>query len=185
MLKALIQQYFATHNQRKNVKQKKGRKKNKNSEIVEQLIVSTSNDNESDLHLQQETSNELLHESTDTNPVTVPSHASKKDCSVQTNNTKIKLKSFKTQCSEPIPCDDCKKKRTLIKIKKRIPIGSHSKSCNTDLSFPPDQDICISANVNPLFLTPIKAGELVSEKESDDPSFILESTAGSVLGLRF
>ena len=44
----------------------------------------------------------------------------------------------------------------------------------------PDQDICISANVNPLFSTPIKAGELDSEKESDDCSFILESTAGSV-----
>ena len=61
----------------------------------------------------------------------------------------------------------------LIKITKRIPIGSHSKPCNTDLSFPPDQDICI-------FSTPIKAGEVDSEKESDDPSFILESTAGSV-----
>ena len=105
----------------------------------------------------------------------------KKDSSVQTNNTKIKLKSVKTQCSKPIPCDDCKKKRTFIKITKRITIGSHSKSCNTDLSFPPDQAICISANVNPLFSTPIKAGELDSEKESDDPSFILESTAGSVL----
>ena len=91
------------------------------------------------------------------------------------------MKSVKTQCSEPIPCDDCKKKRTLIKITKRIPIASHIKSCNTDLSFPPEQDICISANVNPLFSTPIKAGELDSEKESDDPSFMLESTAGSVL----
>ena len=36
------------------------------------------------------------------------------------------------------------------------------------------------ANVNPLFSTPIKAEEFDSEKESDDPSFILESTAGSV-----
>ena len=159
----------------------KRQEKNKNSEIVEQLIATTSNDNESDLHLQQETSNEFRHESSaDTNPVTVPSYASKKDFSVQTNNKKIKLKSVKTQCSEPIPCDDCKKKRTLIKITKRIPIGSHSKSCNTDLLFPPDQNICISANVNPLISTTIKAGELDSEKESDGPSFILESTAGSV-----
>ena len=89
--------------------------------------------------------NEFRHESsTDTNPVTVPLYASKKDCSVQTNNTKLKLKFVKIQYSEPIPCDDCKKKITLIKITKRIPIGSHSKSCNTDLSFPPGQDICIS-----------------------------------------
>ena len=115
----------------------------------------------------------------------MPLYASKTDCSVQKNNTKIKLKSVKTQCSERIPCDDCKKKRTLVKITKRIPIGSHSKSCNADskscnadLSFPPDQNI--SANVNPLFSTPVKAGELDSEKESDEPSFILESTAGSV-----
>ena len=89
------------------------------------------------------------------------------------------MKSVKTQCSEPIPCDDCKKKRTLIKITKRTPIGSHSKSCNTDLTFPPDQDICISANVNPLFSTPIKAREIDSEKESSNPSFILGSSAGS------
>ena len=34
-------------------------------------------------------------------------------------------------------------------------------------------------NVNPLFSTPIKAGELDSEKESDDPSFILDSTSVS------
>ena len=146
----------------------KRQEKNKNSEIVEQLIAFTWNDNESDLHLQQETSNEFCHESsTDTNPVTVPLYASEKDCSVQTNNAKIKLKSIKTQCSELIPCDDCKKKRTLIKITKRIPIGSHSNSCNSDLSFPPDQDICISASVYPLFSAPIKAGELDSEKESD------------------
>ena len=82
----------------------KRQEKNKNSEIVEQLIASTSNDNESDLHLQQKTSNEFRHESsTDTNPVTVSSYASKKYCSFQTNNTKIKLKSVKNQCSEPIP----------------------------------------------------------------------------------
>ena len=142
--------------------------KNKNSEIAEQLIASTSNHNESGLHLQQETSKEFRHESsTDTNPVTVPPYASKKDCSVQTNNTKIKLKSVKIQCSESIPCNECKKNRTLIKIIKRILIGCHSKSCNTNLSFPSDQDICISANVNPIFSTPIKAGELDSEKESD------------------
>ena len=54
-------------------KTEKRQEKNKNSEIVEQLIASTSNDNESDLHLQQETSNEFRHESSaDTNPVTVP-----------------------------------------------------------------------------------------------------------------
>ena len=41
----------------------KRQEKNKNSEIVEQVIPSTSNDNESDLHLQQETSNEFRHES--------------------------------------------------------------------------------------------------------------------------
>ena len=35
----------------------KRQEKNKNSEIVEQLIASTLNDNESDLHLQQEPSN--------------------------------------------------------------------------------------------------------------------------------
>ena len=47
--------------------------------LKEQLIASTSNDNESDFHLQQETSNEFRHESsTDKNPVTVPSYASKK-----------------------------------------------------------------------------------------------------------
>ena len=168
-------------------KTEKREEKNKNSEIVEQLIASTSNDNESDYNKKhiyiynKKLSNEFSHESsTDTNPVTVPSYASKKDRFVQTNSTKIKLKSVKTQCSEPIPWDDCKKKRTLIKITKRIPIGSHSKSCNTDLSFPPDQDMRISANVNPLFSTPIKAGELDSEKESDDPSFLLESPAGSV-----
>ena len=57
----------------------KRQEKNKNSEIVEQLIAFTWNDNESDLHLQQETSNEFCHESsTDTNPVTVPLYASKK-----------------------------------------------------------------------------------------------------------
>ena len=89
------------------------------------------------------------------------------------------MKSVKTQCSERIPCDDCKKKRTLIKITKRIPIGSYSKSGNIDLSFPPDHDLCISASVYQLFSTPIKAGELDSEKESDDPSFTLESTAAS------
>ena len=91
------------------------------------------------------------------------------------------MKSVKTQCSESIPCNECKKKRTLIKIIKRIPIGSHSKSCNTNLSFPPDQDICISANVNQLFSTPIKAGELDSEKESDlllyyNPKLVQSST---------
>ena len=75
------------------------------------------------------------------------------------------------------------RKKELIKITKRIPIGSHSKFCNTDLSFPPDQDICILANENPLFSTSVKAGELDSEKESEDPSFILESTAGSVSDL--
>ena len=71
MLKALFQQYFATHNQRKKLKhQKKSRKKTK---AVRLLIAGTSNDNESDLHLQQETSNEFRHESsTDMNPVTVP-----------------------------------------------------------------------------------------------------------------
>ena len=149
---------------KKRKKSEKRQEKKQNSE----LIASTSNDNESDLHLQQETSNEFCHESsTDTNPVTVPPYASKKDCSVQTNNTKIKLKSVKIQCSESIPCNECKKNRTLIKIIKRILIGCHSKSCNTNLSFPSDQDICISANVNPIFSTPIKAGELDSEKESD------------------
>ena len=105
----------------------------------------------------------------------------KKDCPVQTNNTKIKLKFVKTQCSKPIACNNCEKKRTLIKITKRIPIWSHSKSCNTNLSISPDQHPCISANVNPLFSTAIKAGELDSGKERDDPSFILESAAGSVL----
>ena len=90
------------------------------------------------------------------------------------------MKSVKTQCSEAIPCNDWRKKKTLIKVTKKILIGSHSKSCNTDLSLPLDQDICISANVNPLFSTPIKAGWLDSEKENDKPFFILESTAGSV-----
>ena len=57
----------------------KSLEKTQNSEVVEQLIASTSNDNESDLHLQQETSHGFRHESsTDTNPVTVPSYASKK-----------------------------------------------------------------------------------------------------------
>ena len=42
---------------------KKRQEENKNSETVEQLNASTSNDNESNLHLQQETSNEFRHES--------------------------------------------------------------------------------------------------------------------------
>ena len=163
----LFQQYFATHNQWKNVKhQIKGRKKSKNSEIVEQLIASTWNDNESYLYTFTTRNFKWIlswiinwYKSSNSALVCL-----KKDCSVQTNNTKTKLKSVKTQCSKPIPCEDCKKKRTLIKITKIIPIGSHSNSWNSNLSFPPDQGICISANVYLLFSAPIKAGELHSEK---------------------
>ena len=81
-----------------------GQEKNKNSEIVEQL-----DDNESDLHLQQETSNKFCHESsTETNPV------------IRIRMTQKKIALFKQtiQKSEPIPCGDCKKKKTLIKITK-------------------------------------------------------------------
>ena len=42
---------------------KKRQEENKNSETVQQLNASTSNDNESNLHLQQETSIEFRHES--------------------------------------------------------------------------------------------------------------------------
>ena len=115
-------------------KSEKRQEKKQNSE----LIASTSNDNESDLHLQQETSNEFCHESsTDTNPVTVPSYASKKDCSVQTNNTKIKLKSVKTEYSEPILCDDCKKKRESTAGS----VSDSAPSCDSDTEndfFEPD-----------------------------------------------
>ena len=77
-----------------------------------------------------------------------------KDISIQTISTSVKTKSVKTQCSEPIPCNTCSKKPTPIKITRRIPFGTHSKSCNTELSFPPNINVVMMAEEVPRASTP-------------------------------
>ena len=72
-----------------------------------------------------------------------------KDSSAQTKKVtvidqSVRSKSVKVQCNEPIPCDKCKRSQPLIKITKRTPLNTRNKSCNTDLSFNPFDEILFS-----------------------------------------
>ena len=67
---------------------------------------------------------------------------------VQTENEMVQLKSNKIQCSEPIPC---KNANELHRISKRTPLNTRSKSCNTDLSFKPSDDIVFSIQREQVF----------------------------------
>ena len=93
----------------------------------------------------------------------------KKDSSVQTENKQPNSKSVKVQCSEPIPCEKCTKKPTLIKISKRTPFNTRSKSCNTDLSFDPFHTVTFSIDCDSVVSTPVKNYDQISDSSFETP----------------
>ena len=108
----------------------------------------------------------------------------KKDSYVQTENNQPKLKSVKVQCSEPISFEKCTKKNpTLIKISKKTPLNTRSKSCNTDLSFNPFNKVVFTIDSGPVVSTPVKDSDQLShsffERQQDieqgDTSYITDS----------
>jgi len=107
-----------------------------------------------------------------------------KDSSVQTNETKTKMKSVKTQCLEPTHCNKCIQKPALIKITKRNRFMTHSKSNNTDLSFSPFEKVVFSTAHKPSTSTPVKDFDLdlsfetpekQCKEELEDQSYVNDS----------
>ena len=140
-----------------------------------------------------ETINQLLSASTKVTNETENSYLLtgplKRDCTIQTDAIKekvIKTRSIKIQCyiPNPNPCKNCSQSNPVaIKITKRTPFGTRSKRCNTDLSFPANQDISLTTvNPNPVLCsTPVKEPDfdtsesppLCENPESaDDLSFV-------------
>ena len=155
------------------------------TEMVRSLLYSNEVD-----ELPEPNSSDFMNFSGSTNE---PSSTIKtKEISIQTVCQQVKTKSRKTQCSEVIPCESCKKKITPIKITKRKPFGTHSKGCNTEISFSPKADISFNIiRETPMSSTPVKQKDdldlskipmecsIEEENEEDDvndPTFVLDTS---------
>ena len=62
-----------------------------------------------------------------------------------------------------------KKKTTLIKISKKTPLHTRSKSCNTDLSFNPFDKVVFTIDSGLIVSTPVKDSDQLSDSFFETP----------------
>ena len=65
--------------------------------------------------------------------------------------------------------ENVQKKTTLIKISKKTPLNTRSKSCNTDLSFNPFDKVVFSIESDPVVSTAVKDFDQLSDSFFETP----------------